>query len=65
MYEQLRNTLGNKIPIPEMGQDLAEYAMLIGLIAILVVVTVTLLGTQIGETFRNIAMGFGAVRIGG
>lgn len=48
-----------------MDQDLAEYAMLIGLIAILVVVTVTLLGTQIGETFRNIAMGFGAVRIGG
>lgn len=65
MYEQLRNTLRNKIPIPEMGQDLAEYAMLIGLIAILVVVTVTLLGTQISETFRNIAMGFGAVRIGG
>ncbi len=47
------------------GQDLAEYSMLIGLIAILVVVTVTLLGTQISATFNGIAMEIGSWGIGG
>jgi Flp pilus assembly pilin Flp len=47
------------------GRDLAECAMLIGLIAILVVVIVTLLGTQISATFNGIAMEIGGWGIGG
>jgi len=39
----------------EKGQDLAEYALLIGLIALIVVVAVTLLGTEISNIFSEIA----------
>ena len=39
----------------EKGQDLAEYALLIGLIALIVVGAVTLLGTGINNVFSNIA----------
>jgi pilus assembly protein Flp/PilA len=39
----------------EKGQDLAEYALLIGLIALVVVVAVTLLGTNISAVFTRIA----------
>ena len=38
----------------EKGQDLAEYALLIGLIALIVILVVTLLGQQIGVIFSNI-----------
>jgi pilus assembly protein Flp/PilA len=55
----------SKLSRGQKGQDLAEYAMLIGLIAILVVVTVTLLGTQISATFNGIAMEIGGWGIGG
>ena len=37
------------------GQDLAEYALLIGLIALVVLVAVTVLGTNISALFSNIA----------
>ncbi len=39
----------------EEGQDLAEYALLIALIALVVIVAVTLLGTNIRTVFNNIA----------
>jgi pilus assembly protein Flp/PilA len=39
----------------EKGQDLAEYALLIGLIALVVILAVTLLGTNISAVFNNIA----------
>lgn len=39
----------------EKGQDLAEYALLIGLIALIVILAVTLLGTEISEIFSTIA----------
>ena len=39
----------------EEGQDLAEYALLIALIALVVIAAVTLLGTQIRTVFNNIA----------
>lgn len=38
----------------EKGQDLAEYALLIGLIALIVIIVVTLLGQQISQIFANI-----------
>ena len=39
----------------EKGQDLAEYAILLGLIALIVVLAVTLLGTNISSVFSAIA----------
>jgi pilus assembly protein Flp/PilA len=39
----------------EKGQDLAEYALLIGLIALVVILAVTILGTNISEVFSTIA----------
>lgn len=38
----------------ESGQDLAEYAMMLGLIALAVLVTVTLLGSSVSATFTGI-----------
>jgi Flp pilus assembly pilin Flp len=39
----------------EKGQDLAEYSVLIGLIALLVVVSLTVIGTSISTVFTLIA----------
>lgn len=39
----------------ESGQDLAEYALLIALIALVVIAAVTLLGQNINTVFTNIA----------
>lgn len=39
----------------ESGQDLAEYALLIALIALVVIVAVTTLGDNIKTVFENIA----------
>lgn len=38
----------------ESGQDLAEYAMMLGLIALAVLVTVTLLGSSVSTTLTDI-----------
>ena len=42
------------MPKDEKGQDLAEYAMLIGLIALFVVGAVTILGTELDAVFQAI-----------
>ncbi len=47
----------------EKGQYLAEYALLIGLIALIVIVVVTLLGTQISTIFANITSVLSSVAI--
>ncbi|CAN5268124.1 hypothetical protein BH18GEM1_BH18GEM1_04550 [soil metagenome] len=39
----------------ESGQDLAEYALLIALIALIVIGAVSLLGQEINNVFTNIA----------
>lgn len=54
LYLHLRNWLQR-----EEGQDLAEYALLIGLIAIVVLVAVTLLGTNLSGVFQSIASTIG------
>ena len=46
--------LFNAFLIDESGQDLAEYAILIGLIALAVIVAVRLLGTTISNVFNSI-----------
>ncbi len=40
----------------EKGQDLAEYSILIGLIALLVVVSLTIIGGSISTIFNAIAV---------
>ncbi|HSM08665.1 MAG TPA: Flp family type IVb pilin [Gemmatimonadota bacterium] len=46
--------LFNALMLDESGQDLAEYAILIGLIALAVIVAVRLLGDTIGNVFNDI-----------
>ena len=46
--------LFNALLLDESGQDLAEYAILIGLIAIAVIVAVRLLGSTISGIFNSI-----------
>ncbi len=48
-------TLWNAFWSDESGQDLAEYALLIALIALVVIAAVTLLGENINTVFTNIA----------
>ena len=46
--------LFHAVLLDESGQDLAEYAILIGLIAIAVIAAVTLLGGTISTVFNSI-----------
>ena len=39
----------------ERGQDLAEYALLLGLLALVVIVAVTLLGGNLSTVFSSLA----------
>ena len=39
----------------ERGQDLAEYSLFLGLIALVVVISITLIGTEISDIFIAIA----------
>ena len=39
----------------EQGQDLAEYSLFLGLIALVVVISITLIGTEISDIFIAIA----------
>lgn len=43
----------------EKGQDLAEYALLLGLIALIVILAVTLLGNNISVIFSRLASAVG------
>ena len=49
-FKHWRNT-----NISERGQDLAEYALFLGLIALVVIVAVTLMGEQISTVFSSLA----------
>ncbi len=60
LYLWIRNWLKR-----EEGQDLAEYALLIGLIALVVFAAVALLGTNISTLFANLASQVGAWALGG
>ncbi|HOG45681.1 MAG TPA: Flp family type IVb pilin [Anaerolineae bacterium] len=50
----LRTTRLYRHVMPEEGQDLAEYALLIGLIAVAVVAAVVVLGENINGAFEKI-----------
>jgi pilus assembly protein Flp/PilA len=51
------NYIFNKFQIKktEKGQDLAEYALLLGLIALIVILAVTLLGENLSSLFSRMA----------
>ena len=45
----------------EKGQDAAEYALLIGLIAVVIITAVALLGTNLATLFSGIVTAFAAL----
>jgi pilus assembly protein Flp/PilA len=58
MLTYLQAWLSTHLPKSEKGQDLAEYGLLIALIALIVIVAVTLLGQSISNVFSSIAAVF-------
>ena len=62
MYDYIKSWIVSKRS--ERGQDLAEYALLIGLIALIVILAVTLLGNNISEIFDAIATNISTWNIG-
>jgi pilus assembly protein Flp/PilA len=55
MFQYLMSLIRLNFPRDEKGQDLSEYAMLIGVIALVVLFAVTELGTNLSTVFQNIA----------
>ncbi len=55
MLNNLFRHVANWIPHNHHGQDLAEYAVFIGLIALVVVISITLIGSEISDIFIAIA----------
>jgi pilus assembly protein Flp/PilA len=55
LYVHLRNWLQR-----EEGQDLAEYALLIGLIALVAILAVTLLGENLSQLFSELGSTVGS-----
>lgn len=58
MRRILRNLLND-----EAGQDLPEYAVLIGLVALTVIAAVALLGGNISTTFNDVGSSMSAANI--
>ena len=50
----------NKIVKSEKGQDLAEYALLLGLLALVVILAVTLLGDNLSILFSRLGSAVGS-----
>ncbi len=55
MFTSLVELLSSKILTSENGQDLAEYSLLLGLIALLVIVSLTIIGTSFSDIFILLA----------
>ena len=55
MFTCLAEILRSKTTRSENGQDLAEYSLLIGLIALLVIVSLTIIGTRFSDIFTLLA----------
>ena len=67
MFAYIKAWLETHLAKETKGQDLAEYALLIGLIALAVFVAVMLLGTNLSQLFQGIAdqVGNWVTQIGG
>lgn len=48
-----------RLLIEEEGQAVTEYALIIGLLLLVVIVAITGLGTKINEIFQNLLKGLG------
>lgn len=59
MLQYIRAWFATHIPRSERGQDLAEYGMLIGLVALVVVGAVIVLGTNLTSVFTAIGLQIG------
>ena len=55
MFMGLVEMFRSKILKSENGQDLAEYSLLLGLIALLVIVSLTIIGTSFSDIFTLLA----------
>lgn len=55
MFTGLVEMFRSKILRSENGQDLAEYSLLLGLIALLVIVSLTIIGTSFSDIFILLA----------
>lgn len=60
MKQTLRNLIND-----EAGQDLPEYAVLLGLVALTVVAAVVLLGGSISTTFNDVGSSMSSADIAG
>ncbi len=54
IYLRIISKTNAKDQLDERGQDLAEYAILLGLLAVVVIVAVTVLGTNISSVFSSL-----------
>ncbi len=54
MFHYWNTLIATRLPKSEKGQDLAEYGMLLALIALIVIVGVTLLGNNLLAFFQKI-----------
>ena len=59
MLTYVKAWMTTHLPKDEKGQDAAEYALLIGLIALIIIVGVGLLGTNLNDLFTRIATEIG------
>ncbi len=59
MLQYIQAWFATHIPRSERGQDLAEYGMLIGLVALVVVGAVIVLGTNLTDVFDAIGVKIG------
>ena len=55
MLIHFKDKLGYRTVETDNGQDLAEYAVFLGLIALVVIVSVTIIGGSISEIFTSLA----------
>ena len=65
MLFQIQQFLSSLMPRQEKAQGLVEYALIIVLIAIVVIVALGLLGTQITDVFTRITTALGGTASGG
>ena len=61
MFDYWKTLVSSYLPRQEKGQDLAEYALLIGLIAIAVIIVLGVLGGNINTIFTYISTKLAAV----
>lgn len=54
MFDYVKALLSSYLPKDEKGQDAAEYALLIALIAVIIIIAVATLGTNISSIFDAI-----------